>query len=131
MRVTSDRENIETLTVEQFRRVGIVCCRRLGCDRRDKRLAKALKMLERSLGPPPCEKMRRDAFNAANSACTDLRRKSELDNVIACTVLCACWDGPTRLLFGNFESALMEGEHLSFAEVKEIERRIVEGILDG
>jgi hypothetical protein len=129
--VIHDRKNIETLSAEQFRRVGIACCHRLGCDRRDKRLAKALRTLEQSLGPPPNEKKRRDAFNAANSACTDLRRKSDLDNAVACTVLCACSHGPTQLLFGNFESALMTGEHLSITEIREIESQILQAVLDG
>ena len=127
----SDRENIRTLSAKQFRRVGIALCYRLGCDRRDKRLAKAMKKPERSLGPPANEKLRRDAFNAANSACTDLRRKSELDNAIACTVLCDCWDRPTSLLFGNFEAALRRGELLGLAEIREIEGRILQAVLDG
>jgi hypothetical protein len=125
-----DRENIETLSVEQYRRVGIACCRRLGCHRRDKRLAKAIKMLERSLGPPLNEKLRRDAYNAANSACRELRRRSELDNAIACTVLCACVKGPTKLLLGNFEKALMTGELLTAPAARDVERGILQMVLD-
>ena len=89
-----------------------------------------MKMLERSLGPPLSEKMRRDAFNAANSACTDLRRKSELDDALACTVLCACWPEPTSLLLGNSEWALVKGENLSIAEASEIVKGILRVVLD-
>ena len=127
----TDREIIETLSVEKFRRLGIACCHRLGCDRRDKRLGQALKTLERSLGPPLSEKLRRDAFNAANSACTDLRRKSELDNAIACTVLCACESGPTSLLLGNFVWGLVKGERLSHTEAADIVTGMVRAVVDG
>src|SRR5262249_36546580 len=106
MPVTFDLRCVETLSVEQFRRFGIACCYRLGCDRKDKRLAKALKRLKQSLGPPVSEKMRRDAFNAANSAYQDLYASGNVIRAVACTLVCACWDGPNSSLIGNFESAL-------------------------
>ena len=64
---------IKTLSLQHFRRFGIACCHRLRCAERDKRLAKALKKLELSLGPPINEQMRIDAFNAANSAYLDIK----------------------------------------------------------
>jgi len=128
--VTFDPECIETLSVEQFRRFGIACCYRLGCDHKDKRLAKALKKLEQSIGPPVDEKMRRDAFNAANSAYRDLYASSNVIGAVACTLVCACWEGPNPNLIGNFEYALEEGEHLSRAEVREIESEILRAVLE-
>ncbi|MFL6203086.1 MAG: hypothetical protein ACJ76J_28290 [Thermoanaerobaculia bacterium] len=131
MLVTFDPGCIETLPVEQFRRFGIACCYRLGCDRKDKRLAKALKKLEQSLGPPVNEKVRRDAFNAANSAYQDLHASSDVIRAVACTLVCACSDDPSSNLIGNFEWALEKGEHLSRAEVREIESEILRAVLDG
>jgi hypothetical protein len=130
MPVTFDPESIETLSVEQFRRFGIACCHRLGCDRKDKRLAKALKQLEQSLGPPVNEKMRRDAFNAANSAYGELHASGNVIRAVAGTLVCTCWDGPNRNLIGNFESALEEGEHLSRAEMREVESEMLRVVLD-
>jgi hypothetical protein len=112
---------IETLSVTQLRRIGIACCYRVGCDRIDKRLAKALKKLEQSLGPPVNEKMRRDAFNAANSAYGDLYLSGDVNWSAACTLVCACWDYQNGNLLGNFRSALMKGGSLSWDEVMEIE----------
>jgi hypothetical protein len=129
--VIFDPNCIETLSVEQSRRFGIACCYRLGCDRKDKRLAKALKKLKQSLGPPADEKLRRDAFNAANSAYEDLYASGQVIRAMACTVVCACWDGPIPNLIGNFESALEEGEHLSMTEIREIESGILRTVLDG
>jgi hypothetical protein len=131
MSVTFDPRSIHTLSVEQFRRFGIACCYRLGCDRKDKRLAKALKRLQQSLGPPVNEKLRRDAFNAANAAYLDLCASGSVMQVIACTLVCACWDGPNPNLIGNFELALEEGELLSRAEAREIEGELLRAVLDG
>lgn len=128
--MTFDPGRFTTLSVEQFRRFGIACCYRLGCDRQDKRLAKALKKLERSLGPPADERMRRDAFNAANSAYHDLDASGNVTRAIACTLVCACWDGPNVNLIGNFESALEQGESLSRAEIREIEREMLRAVLN-
>jgi hypothetical protein len=129
--VTFNPKCIETLTPDQFRRFGIACCHRLGCHRNDKRLAKALKSLEQSLGPPADENLRRDAFNAANSAYHDLYPSGPVIRAIACTLVCACWESPTTSLIGNFESALEEGEHLSRAQIREIESEILRTVLDG
>jgi hypothetical protein len=129
--VPFDPDCIETLSVEQFRRFGIACCYRLGCDRKDKRLAKALKRLEQSLGPPVNEKMRRDAYNAANSVYLELYASSNLVDAVACTLVCACSDVPNVNLIGNFESALEDGKGLSRDEVREIESKILQSILDG
>ncbi len=127
--MTFDPDRIMTLSTMQFRRFGIACCYRLGCDRKDKRLAKALKRLEQSLGPPADESMRRDALNAANSACRDLSASSGVIQVVARTLVCACWDGPNENLIGNFEAALEQGEHLSRSEIKDIESEIFRAIL--
>lgn len=126
------------LSTVQFRRLGIACCYRLGCDRKDKRLAKALKKLEQSLGPPVDEKKRRDAFNAANSVYRDLSASANRDlstsdgamMAVACTLVCACWVSPNVNLLGNFESALEQGERLSRSEILEIESEILRTILD-
>jgi hypothetical protein len=128
--VTFDPTYIETLPIEQFRRFGIACCYRLGCDRKDRRLAKALKKLEQSLGPPANEKLLRDAYNAANSVYLDLRASGDVNWAAACTLVCACWDYPIPNLIGNFETALEEGEGLSRDEVREIEREILRVVLE-
>jgi hypothetical protein len=104
----------------------------LGCDRIDKRLAKALRKLEQSVGPPVNEKMRRDAFNAANSAYKDLHAASgDVIRAVACTLVCACWDYPNSNLLGNFRAALIGGEHLSWVEVSEIESEVFRRCLRG
>jgi len=126
-----DIRSVESLTREQFRRLGIAFCYRLGCDRNDKRLAKALKRLEKSLGPPPNEKFRREAFNAANSAYLDLCRKNGKTSYVACTLVCACWDGPTPNLLGNFITALVENESLSHGQAREIGSQILSSVLEG
>jgi hypothetical protein len=131
MRVGFDPGCMKSLSIEQFRRFGIACCYRLGCDRKDKRLAKALKKLELSLGPPVNERVRRDAFNAANSAYRDLYASSNVIRAVACTLVCACWDGPNSNLIGNFESALEEGERLNRPEIREIEGEILRAVLGG
>lgn len=130
MPMTFDPDFITQLPVEQFRRFGIACCYRLGCDRRDKRLAKALKRLEHSLGPPPNEKLRRDAYNAANSAYVALSAEGRVIRATACTLVCACADGPNIHLIGNFESALEVGECLSRDEIGRIEGEIFQAVLD-
>jgi hypothetical protein len=127
--VTFDPDVIKTLSIEQFRRFGIACCYRVGCDRTDKRLAKALKKLEQSLGPPVNEKMRRDALNAANSAHQDLYARGSATRAVACTLVCACWDGPNINLIGNFETALEEAEYLSRAEIRAIESEILRTVV--
>jgi len=126
-----DPDCITRLTVERFRRFGIACCYRLGCDRKDKRLAKALKRLEQSLGPPPNEKLRRDAYNAANSAYLALYAEGDVIRDTACTLVCACEDGPNVNLVGNFEAALAGGEHLSRDEIRKIESEILRAVQDG
>jgi hypothetical protein len=89
------------------------------------RLAKALKRLEQSLGPPVNEKMRRDAFNAAKSVYRGLSASGDdVIRAVACTLVSACWDYPIGTLLGNFRSALMKGENLSWDEVMEIESEI-------
>ncbi len=119
--MTFDPDRVEKLSAEEFRRFGIACCRRLGVERADKRLAKALRTLVRSLGPPPDEKLRRDAYNAANSAYRELRRGDPVSKAVACTLVCACWVTPIPNLIGNFEAALEQGEGLGRAEVRQIE----------
>jgi hypothetical protein len=130
-------EIIETLSVTQFLRFSIACCYRVGCDRIDRRLAKALKKLEQSAGPPVNEKMRRDAFNAANSVYRSLSsRDDEIRASVACTLACACkeyaiYPGATsrRGVLGNFRAALIKGENPSFAEAIEIEDKILQRIM--
>jgi hypothetical protein len=129
--VTFDPGRTQALSVEQFRRFGIACCYRLGCDRKDKRLARVLKKLEQSLGPPANEKLRRDALNAANSVYRELYASGDVMRAAACTLVCACSDGPSSNLIGNFEAALEAGERLSQAEVREIEGTMLRAILDG
>jgi hypothetical protein len=133
-------EIIEGLSVTQFLRFGIACCYRVGCDRIDKRLAKALGKLEQSVGPPVNEKMRRDAYNAANSVYRNLYSSDDVIKAVACTLVCACreyltgvWGGVGHTsrpsVLGNFRSALMKGENLSSAEAIEIENEILQRIL--
>ncbi len=116
---------IQTLSVEQFRRFGIACCYRLGCDQKDKRLRKALKLLERSLGPPVEEDMRRDALNAARSVYLEFYSSNSPNKDIACTLVCACLDDPNPNLIGNFELALGASEQLTRAQIREIEDEIL------
>jgi len=129
--MTFDPDWITTLSVERFRRFGIACCYRLGCDQKDKRLAKALKRLEQSVGPPPNEKLRRDAYNAAKSAYLALYTSGKVIRDIACTLVCACSDSPNLNLVGNFESALQEGERLSRDEIRKIESEMFWEVQDG
>jgi hypothetical protein len=128
--MTFDPHCITQLPVERFRRFGIACCYRLGCDRMDKRLAKALKRLEDSLGPPPNEKLRQDAYNTANSAYLALHDDGRVIRATACTLVCACADGPNINLIGNFESALEEGECLGRDEIRRIEGEIFQTVQD-
>jgi hypothetical protein len=135
--MTRKDEIIETLSVTQFLRFGIACCYRVGCDRIDRRLAKALKKLEQSVGPPVNEKMRRDAFNAANSVYRNLSwRDDAIRASVACTLVCACKEYPISSsmtsrtsVLGNFRAALIKGENLSLAEAIEIEDEILQRIL--
>jgi hypothetical protein len=130
-------EIIEAPSVTQFLRFGIACCYRVGCDRIDKRLAKALRKLEQSVGPPVNEKMRLDAFNAANSVFRNLNsRDDEIKWLVACTLVLACREylvsssGTSRpSVLGNFRSALIKGENLSSAEAIAIENEILQQIL--
>lgn len=124
-----DPDSIAGLPVEQFRRFGIKCCYRLGCDRKDKRMAKALKRLERSLGPPPDEKLRRDALNVARSIHRELYIRNEVMRSISCTLICTCCDGPNITLIGNFEHALKLSENLSTAEIRKIESEMLQEVL--
>jgi hypothetical protein len=121
---------IQTLSVEQFRRFGIACCYRLGCDQKDKRLRKALKLLERSLGPPVDEEMRRDALNAARSVHREFYSSNNTSEAIACTLVCACLDDPNPNLIGNFELALGASEQLTRAQIREIENEILRTVLN-
>jgi hypothetical protein len=127
----ADSPPIKTLTADQFRRFGIALCYRLGCDRRDKRLAKILKKLERSVGPPANEKLRRDALNAAKSVYNDLYSLNDVMKSIACTLVCACWDGPNSTLIGNFEDALDKSESLGRSEIRKIEHDLLQEVLAG
>lgn len=113
--------DIDALPIEQFRRFGIACCHRLGCDRNDKRLAKALKLLERSLGPPLDERLRRDAHNAAKSVYLERYRGDQQIDTVSCTLVCACHKIPTFSLIGNFRCALRDKENLSWNEISLIE----------
>lgn len=127
-----DPQAITSLPLQQFRRFGIACCRRLGCANKDRRLAKALKKLEQSLGPPINERMRRDALNTAKSAYQDIRSKDldmTINAAVACTLVCACEDGPNVNLLGNFEFALSRAEALSVSEIREIECSILNQIV--
>jgi hypothetical protein len=121
---------IQTLSVEQFRRLGIACCYRLGCDQKDKRLRKALMLLERSLGPPVNDKMRRDALNAAQSVYRELHSSNDASKAVACTLVCACLDDPNPNLIGNFELALSASEQLTRAQIRDIENEIFRTVLD-
>lgn len=125
MKFTS--EFLNTLSIEQFRRFGIALCHRLRCDQYDRRLAKALRKLEESLGPPLNEKLRRDAHNTASSAYNDIRGMHSditLEASVACTLVCASEKMISPNLLGNFESALEKAESLSLAEIRKIEQQI-------
>ena len=125
------RESIDRLTLSQFRRLGIACCYRLRCNHKDKRLGKALRRLERSLGPPPNDQLRRDALNAAKSIYQDLAQTNSVLKAAACTLVCACWDGPNPNLIGNFCAALREGENLSSEEIDTTLSQMINAIIDG
>ena len=125
-----DPDTIKKLSVEVFRRFGIALCYRLECDRKDKRLARALKRLEQSLGPPANDKLRRDALNAASSIYRELYARGEVMRATACTLVCACADGPNVNLIGNFESALEAGEGLGQAEARQIEDELLRGVMN-
>lgn len=126
------REDISSLPMLRFRQVGIACCRRLLHLTKDHRFAKALKKLEQSLGPPCNEQLRRDAFNAANSAYLDISaRKSEMtvEAAVFCTLVCASESFASSNLLGNFEFALSKGELISIDQIRKIETEIISGCL--
>lgn len=64
-----------SLFLEPLELVRQVCVTRFRCNHKDKRLGKALRRLEKSLGPPPNDKLRRDALNAAKSIYQDFNEK--------------------------------------------------------
>lgn len=124
-------ENVSSFPLLQFRRFGILCCCRVAYLTNDKRLAKTLKKLELSLGPPSNERVRRDALNAANSIYKDIRsRKPQMtiEAAVACTLVCACDDGPNSNLLGNFEFALLNAESLELSEIRKIENEMLKKI---
>jgi hypothetical protein len=135
--VVDDQENpapleyddIEQLSMEQFRRFGIACCRRLGCDRDDRRTARALRLLERSLGPPLDDKLRRDAYNAAHSLYLERYRSTGKIDTVSCTLVCACHETPNANLLGNFRVALEDVEGLGREEIARIERQLFREIV--
>ncbi|AMV34418.1 hypothetical protein VN12_20000 [Pirellula sp. SH-Sr6A] len=124
------RESIDSLTLSQFRRLGIAFCYRLRCDQKDKRLGKALRRLERSLGPPPNDQLRRDALNAASSIYRDLAQTNHVLRAAACTLVCACWDEHTPNLIGNFYAALREAECLSSEEIDATLKQMINAVID-
>eukprot|EP00456_Euglypha_rotunda_P074649 TRINITY_DN6850_c0_g1_i18.p1 TRINITY_DN6850_c0_g1~~TRINITY_DN6850_c0_g1_i18.p1 ORF type:complete len:132 (+),score=7.40 TRINITY_DN6850_c0_g1_i18:507-902(+) len=122
--MTVKPKRVGPFSLQQFRRFGILCCRRLAYLTKDRRLAKALTKLEQSLGPPMDERLRRDAFNAANSACSDISRRDgdmTIEAAVACTLVCACEGDANTNLLGNFEFALSKAESLTIDEIREIE----------
>lgn len=121
--------DISSLPIEQFRRFGIACCYRLGCDRNDKSLAKALKLLERSMGPPLDERLRRDAYNAAKSVYLERYRIDQQIDTVSCTLVCACHESPNANLIGNFRAALGNNENLSWDEIALIEMSIFQKVM--
>lgn len=115
---------IYALSPQQFRQFALLCCRRLAHLTKDRRLAKALKKLEQSLGPPMDERMRRDAHNAANSAYTEIARRDNgfsTEAAIACTFVCASESFANTNLLGNFEAALSKAEFLTRDEIRKME----------
>ena len=117
-------DEISSLPILPFRQLGILCCRRLAHLTLDNRFSKALKTLEQSLGPPINEQLRRDAFNAANSAYVSISCRDAEMNVEAavfCTLVCAAENFANANLLGNFEFVLSKGELLSFDQIKQIE----------
>jgi hypothetical protein len=129
---TRDLNNaIDGLTTTQFRRLGIACCYRLRCNHKDKRLGKVLRRLEKSTGPPPNDKLRRDALNAVNSIYRELAQSNDVLKAAACTLVCACWDGPNPNLIGNFSAALRQGENLDNEEIAAIVAQMIDAIING
>lgn len=129
MRLTP--QEISSFPLPEFRQFGILCCRRLAYLTNDKRFGKALRRLEQSLGPPLDDRMRRDAFNAANSAYIDIYRQHNAMSVeasVMCTLVYACWDTATPNLLGNFEFALSKAELLSLDQIRSIEQELLEQI---
>ncbi|MBI1345279.1 hypothetical protein GC163_03230 [bacterium] len=87
-------------------------------------MAKALKTLEASLGPPMNERLLRDAFNAANSAYLEISQRDNrmtIEAAVACTLVCACEGHVNSSLLGNFESALSQAEALNLDQIRTIE----------
>lgn len=124
-------ENVSSFPLPQFRQFGIQCYHRVAYLTNDKRLGKALKKLERSLGPPPNECMRREALNAAKSVHQEISSRSpqtSIEAAVACTLVCACDDGPNSNLLGNFELVLSKAEFLELSEVREIENDILKKV---
>jgi len=122
-------EGIGSFPLQQFRQFGILCCHRVAYLTKDRRLAKALKKLEQSLGPPMDERLRRDAFNAASSAYADIRCQHDdmtIEAAVACTVVCACEGFANTGLLGNFEFALSKAESLTLDEIRKIERELID-----
>jgi hypothetical protein len=126
------RDEISSLPMTQFRELGIACCQRLAHLTKDNRFAKALKKLEQSVGPPCNEPLRRDAFNAANSAYVDIHHQQNemtVEAAVFCTLVCASENFASSNLLGNFEFALSKGEFLSLDQIRRIEAEIITGCL--
>lgn len=132
MKLKLSPESVGSFPPYEFRQLGLLCCRRLAYLTKDKRFAKALKSLEQSLGPPVDERMRRNAFNAANSAYTDIRSRHDnmtIEAAVVCTLVCACGNGANSTLLGNFEFALSKAESLKLDQIRAIEREMIAQIL--
>ena len=125
------REGISSFPLQHFQKFGILCCRRVAYLTKDKRLAKALTKLERSLGPPIDERMRRDAFNAANSAYVDIASRQHdktIEEAVARTFVCASAGFANPNLLGNLEFVLSQAESLSLTEIRDIEDELLKQI---
>jgi hypothetical protein len=104
------------------------CCRAVWAILPDRRCRVALRKLEESADDVRNDRLRRDAYNAANAAYLDLARAGHPKRSAACAVVCAAYPGVTPNLFGNIEFALTESGGSSLRSVRLIELAVLRDI---
>ncbi len=122
---------IASFPLPLFQRYGARCCRRIQRHVTDKRFDKILRKLERCSGRSPEEQLRRDAFNAANAAYSELYAADQEFTVqvaAMCTLVCACHEMASTNLLGNFRSVLERAEGLQFEVIQQIETELLSGL---
>ena len=129
MELTPDK--IASFPLPLFKRYGARCCRRIQHHVADNRYGKILDKLERCFGRSPDEKLRCEAFNAANAAYHELYQiDGEFTVQVAamCALVCACDSLANTSLLGNFRSVLERTEGLEGDAIQQIATELFHGL---